>query len=186
MEMPQERVKQLWSYEPCPITKNYKGEPEPPVPSSWMLHLWNYPDHTVVLGESTPMISSLFSRTSPRDTPQAADPERQNERRDSIGPSRAAVLTTTPKQLGSGLTVPCAGNEFPKLWGLYCEEGFRVSWIFFAILLVYLSASLAFAVAWYVEHGTGPQAGLGSFGVASWMVSLLALSITAWFAAVKD
>jgi hypothetical protein len=61
-----------------------------------------------------------------------------------------------------------------------------VSWIFFAILLIYLSASLAFAVAWYVEHRTGPQAGLGSFGVASWMVSLLALSVTAWFAAVKD
>jgi hypothetical protein len=152
-----------------------------------MLHLWNYPDHTVDLDESTPMIGSIFRRPSQRDSPQADDSENQNAMRDdSIGPIHTAVLTATPKKLGSRLTAPRVGDEFPRVWGLYCEEGFRVSWIFFAILFVYLFASLAFAVAWYREHGTGPQAGLGSFGVASWMVGLLALSITTWFAAVKD
>lgn len=92
----------------------------------------------------------------------------------------------TPKKLGPRFTIPRHVNEFPQCWGLYCEECFRISWIVFAILVVYLFASLAFAVAWYIEHKAGPQAGLGSFGVASWMVGLLALSITTWFAAVKD
>jgi hypothetical protein len=49
---------------------------------------------------------------------------------------------------------------------------------------------MSFSIVWYVEHKTGPEAGLGSFGVASWMVGLFALIITVqyyvWFAASKD
>jgi len=136
----------------------------------------------MALDESTPLLSGIFSNVrSPQ--PQAEDPERQSERQNIVGPSRTAVLTAIPTRLSF---VPQARHELPKLWGLYREEGFRISWVFFAIVVVYIFSSLAFAVAWYGEHGTGPQAGLGSFGVASWMVGLLGLGISTWFAVAKE
>ncbi|CAG8971983.1 hypothetical protein HYALB_00003321 [Hymenoscyphus albidus] len=97
-----------------------------------------------------------------------------------------AVFISTPKKLGSKSTISQSSSPFPEGWGLYLEEGFHVSWYFFAILGIYLFASLACAIAWNIEYKSGPQAGLGSFGVASWMAVLFALSGTTWFAAFKD
>jgi hypothetical protein len=195
--MPEARVKEVWLYEPCPIRKHNNGEPESPIPCSWMLHLWNHPDHTANFddhdnqGSSPSQARDIFFRWArSRNSESTVDPEVQSAETEESDTSRrpgpTAIFTATPKKLGPKITVPRHATEYPQCWGLYCEEGFRISWIFFAILFVYLFASLAFAVAWYVEHKAGPQAGLGSFGVASWMVGLLALGITTWFAAVKD
>lgn len=83
--MPEPRVKELWLYEPCPIGKNHNGEPESLVPCSWMLHLWNYPDHTANFDDNDDQGSSpsqtrylFFRRAGPRNPVSTVDPETQD------------------------------------------------------------------------------------------------------------
>lgn len=178
---------------------NDKGEQESPIPPSWMLHLWNNPTHTAenTSAQQTTsqpnflaLLGSILMIFKLRDVSQESDQEANNNEGDEEdfrdSPNHKAVFTSTPKKLGSKLTIPRQFEEFPNGWGLYLEEGFHPSRILIAILVVYLFATLAFDVAWNIEHQSGPQAGLGSFGVASWMVAGFALCISMWFAGVND
>jgi len=161
-----EAVRMFWSYEPCPMLTDSR-----PPTSDWMLHLWNNPGHIAKPNHGT----------------QKDDLEVQNEEHHRKGvPTKAAILKAAPKRLGRGIPTQYSGSELLDCWGIYCEEGFRLSWLFFALMAMYLFATLAFSTVWYVEHRTGPLAGFGSFGVAGWMVGMLGLIITTWFAAVKD
>lgn len=190
-----------WSYTPCPMPKDEEGKPDVPVSASWMLHLWNYPDHVAAMANtqrSTTIVAKTLARLglqgrfcSINDAGNDVQNIDNGEDRDNdetvppiLAPGRAAVLETTPKKLGDKLaaSIPIS----PPGWGLYFEEGFRISWALLGFLAVYLFASLTFGVAWYVEHGSSPVAGLGSFGVSSWMVGLFSLILTIWFAMTQD
>lgn len=195
-----ETVRKTWLYEPCPIRTNDKGEQESPIPSSWMLHLWNNPTHTAenkLEGQTNDQSNLLLALLAPvlkifklRNESAQADQEAHNSESDEEdfqdAPNHKVVFASTPKKLGRKLTIPRQFSQFPSGWGLYLEEGFKLSWLFMAILFIYLFASLAFGIAWAVVHESGPEGGLDPFGVSSWMVALLALSVTTWFAAVKD
>jgi hypothetical protein len=90
------------------------------------------------------------------------------------------VFLRTPKKLGDKLQPD--GEEPPEGWGIYLEESFRVHHLLVLVLLVYGMASLAFGAYWYRKYGmVGPQSGLGSFVVSSWMISLATLFWSVWF-----
>lgn len=88
--------------------------------------------------------------------------------------SSSYVLLRTPKKLGEKL-LPNDVNP-PEGWGMYFEEGLRMSRLFMFILFLYLSGTLVFGIVWYREFGmAGPQSGFGAFGVSSWMVGLMSI-----------
>lgn len=94
--------------------------------------------------------------------------------------SSSYVLLRTPKQLGEKL-LPNDVN-LPERWGMYFEEGLRMSRLFMFVLFLYLLATLVFGIAWYRKFGmAGPQSGLGAFGVSSWMVGLMSIITVVWF-----
>ncbi|KAI4113850.1 MAG: hypothetical protein LQ338_008100 [Usnochroma carphineum] len=99
---------------------------------------------------------------------------------ETLGPRSSYVFLRTPRKLGEQLE---ANDEDPPVaWGLYFEEGFRVHHFFFIVLLLYIMASLGFAIYWCERYGlVGPHSGSGAFGVASWMIGLVSLVVTVWF-----
>ena len=93
--------------------------------------------------------------------------------------SSSYVFLRTPKKLGGEL-LP-SDVDPPEGWGMYFEEGLRMSRLFTFILFLYLSGSLVFGIVWYREFGmVGPQSGLGAFTVSSWMVGLMSIITTVW------
>ena len=95
------------------------------------------------------------------------DVETQTENRPS-----SYVFLRTPKKLGEKL-LPNDVNP-PEGWGMYFEEGLRVSRLYMFILLLYLLGTLVFGIIWYREFGmAGPQSGFGAFGISGWMVGLI-------------
>ena len=111
--------------------------------------------------------------------PATADIEMANSIREAEDKSSSYVFLRTPKKLGEKL-LPNDVDP-PQGWGLYFEEGLRISRLFMFILLLYLGGSLVFGIVWYREFGmVGPQSGLGAFGVSSWMVGLVSIITMVW------
>ena len=67
------------------------------------------------------------------------------------------ILLRTPKKLGEKL-LPNDVDP-PEGWGMYFEEGLKVSRLFMFILFLYLSGTLVFAIVW-----------CRAFGMAGWSV----------------
>ena len=94
--------------------------------------------------------------------------------------SSSYTFLRTPKKLGEKL-LPNDVDP-PEGWGMYFEEGLKVSRLFMFILFLYLSGTLVFAIVWYRAFGmAGPQSGFGAFGVSSWMVGLMSIITTVCF-----
>lgn len=99
---------------------------------------------------------------------------------EDFGPHWCYVTLRTPKKMGDQLKAD--DEDPPEAWGLYFEEGFQVHHAFFIVLVLYIIASLGFAIYWCEQYGlVGPSTGSGAFAVASWMVGLASLVVTIWF-----
>ena len=89
------------------------------------------------------------------------------------------VFSRTPKKKGEKLEPD--DRHPPEGVGMHFEDGFRVRHFFIIVLFFCVLGSLAFGIFWYRRYGmTGPQSGLVSFEVSSWMIGLISLVTTVW------
>ena len=164
------------------------------VPGDWMLHIWHNPDHGIPLKDATRDSKTDSYLTSLDDCqPSAGDVTRERDPEEGFMQNFTHlapcwVFNATPKKVGEPLwTNHLTDTIPPEGWGLYIEEGFRISWFFIAALGIYVIGSLAFAIVWLAKYKVdGAQAGFSAFGVSSWLVTLLSIIVTVWITSAKD
>lgn len=177
----------IWKYTPCPQPIDDDGKLEPLVGADWMLHMWHYPDHGIPINDAS---RDETSDTFLRDLHNTTQPyERTDQENRSAKESdyllQHFIFSATPKKAGAQLW-KCKLSEPlpPDGWGLFIEEGPHVSWYFIAALVIYILASLTFAAVWAAKYDTAES--LNPFDIATWMLGLLTLVVSCWFAAMKD
>jgi hypothetical protein len=94
------------------------------------------------------------------------------------------IYVRIPKKVGQKLRYNYGDDEGSEEegWGILFEEGFKVHRLLFAILIIYVSGSLAF-LGWMLHSfgGITTSTWSGYIAVISWVLSLFSLKVTVWF-----
>ncbi|KAL8708280.1 MAG: hypothetical protein Q9225_007629 [Loekoesia sp. 1 TL-2023] len=207
-DWPEQKHSPPWTYKGCPAKKKHI----PLVGHTYLLHLWQNPSHCDLKTYKSQQSSTLnrmlsrlglnrnvvhtARRSSSNQVISGSESRRDVERatfggstssgshtsgtHESLGPRSSYVLLRSPKKRGEQLIAN--DEDPPEAWGLYFEEGFGVHHFLFILLMLYIMASLGFAIYWCERYGfVGPHSGVGAFGVVNWMIGLISLVVTVWF-----
>ena len=160
----------LWSK--LSINTGQQGGPEPPPLMLSPSEQETRSADPILAVEATPEARKTIGRTS-----EAVDSDLELQMGEEL--RSCYVFSRTPKKKGAKLEPD--DRYPPEGLGMHFEEGFRVHHLFILLLFFYVLGSLAFGIFWYRQYGmTGPQSGLGSFEVSSWMIGLISLVTTVW------
>lgn len=174
----------VWDYTPCPWPpEDESGRVDPLVSSRWLLHRWHHPDHFIpVKDHERRYLDNLWLHWIQRRT-MPLDGEVGNE--DQLAPYY--VFSAVPKKRGDPLRLHSSTiSRHPTGWGLLVEEGFRISWAFIALFVLWIIFGLVFSIIWMAKHGGINAGGWNVWSISAYFTGVAALVSTVWIARAKE